>query len=138
MSITKNSGRQEVICARVDFAFGDVTDDTYMPAVDVPIGAEVVGGGLYVDVLFNSATDDKFSIGDQVGAEASAKTTYAALSADITAVGVAAAIVPTGKVYTSPGTVGVVWNGSGAAPSAGAGHLVVQYIVKGRAAFSQD
>lgn len=138
MSITKDANRQDVICAVADFAYTDVTDDTYMPAVDLPLGAIVVGGGLYVTTLFNSATDDKFSIGDQVGSASATKTTYAALSADVTATGLAAAIVPTGVAYTSPATVGVVWNGTGTAPSAGAGRLIVQYIKQGRAAFTQD
>lgn len=136
MAITKKSGRQEVIVASVDFTYADVTDDTYMAAIDLPVNAVVVGGYLAITTLFNSATDDKFSIGEQVGAAAAVKTTYAALSADITAVGIVA-IVPTGVAFTSNGTVGVVWNGTGTAPSAGAGRLVVQYMVKERACFSQ-
>lgn len=136
MAINKISGRQEVIAATADFAFGDVIDDTYMPAVDVPAGAIVVGGHLAITTLFNSATDDKFSIGDKVGSAAATKDTYAALSADVTAVG-AIAIVPTGKKYSAPSTVGLVWNGTGTAPTAGAGRLTVLYIVDGRSTFSQ-
>lgn len=136
MTITKKSGRQEVIAATADFTFSDVTDDTYMPAVDVPGGAIVVGGHLAIGPIFNSATDDKFSIGDKVGSASATKDTYAALSADITAVG-AIPIVATGKKYAEPSTIGVVWNGSGAAPTAGVGRLTVLYIVDGRAAFAQ-
>lgn len=137
MPITKNPGRQEIIAAHVTFAYGDVTDDTYMAAVDLPAGAIVVGGFAAITTLFNSATDDKFSIGDKEGSASAVKTTYAALSADVTAAGTSIPIVPTGHQYASPATVGVVWNGSGAAPSAGAGILVVEYIVDKRAAFSQ-
>lgn len=136
MTITKNSGRQEVIAATADFTYADVTSGTYAGAVDVPAGAIVVGGHLAITTIFNSATDDKFSIGDKVGANAAAAATYAAQSADITAPG-AVEIVPTGKKYTEPSTVGIVWTGTGAAPSAGAGRLTVLYIVDGRAAFSQ-
>lgn len=136
MTITKNSGRQEVIAATADFTFADVTSGAYAGAVDVPAGAIVVGGHLAITTIFNSATDDKFSIGDKVGANAAAAATYAAQSADITAPG-AVEIVPTGKKYTEPSTVGIVWTGTGAAPSAGAGRLTVLYIVDGRAAFSQ-
>lgn len=136
MPITKLSGRQEVIAATADFTYADVTDDTYMAAVDLPGGAIVVGGHLAITTLFNSATDDKFSIGDKVGSASATKDTYAALSADITAVG-AVPIVATGKKYSEPSTVGVVWNGSGTAPTAGVGRLTVLYIVDGRAAFSQ-
>jgi len=136
MPITKNSGRQEVIAATADFTFADLTSGAYAGAVDVPPGAIVVGGHLAITTIFNSATDDKFSIGDKVGDASAAAATYAAQSADITAAG-AVPIVATGKKYTEPSTVGVVWTGTGAAPSAGAGRLTVLYIVDGRAAFSQ-
>lgn len=136
MPITKKSGRQDPIVATASFVYSDVTDDTYAAAVDVPAGAIVTGGYLAITTLFNSATDDKFSIGDKVGAAAATKDTYAALSADITATGIVP-IVPTGKKYAEGSTIGIVWNGSGTAPSAGAGLFVVEYIVDGRAAFTQ-
>lgn len=136
MTIKKIPGRQEVIAATADFSFSDVTSGTYAGAVDVPAGAIVVGGHLAITTIFNSATDDKFSIGDQVGASAATATTYAAQSADITAAG-AVPIVPTGKKYAEPSTVGVVWTGTGAAPSAGVCRLTVLYIVDGRSAFTQ-
>lgn len=136
MPIKKISARQGVIAATADFKFSDLASGVYAPAVDVPGGAIVVGGHLAITEVFNSATDDKFSIGDQEGSDAAVKTTYAALSADIAAPG-AVALVPTGKKYAKSGTVGVAWTGTGAAPTAGAGCLTVLYIVDGRAAFSQ-
>lgn len=136
MPITKKSGRQEVIAATADFTYADLVSGAYASAVDLPGGAIVVGGHLAITTIFNSATDDKFSIGDKVGTAAAAAATYAALSADITAAG-AVPIVATGKKYTEPSTVGIVWTGTGAAPSAGAGRLTVKYIVDGRAAFTQ-
>lgn len=136
MPIKKLSGRQQVIAATADFKFSDLASGVYAPAVDVPGGAIVVGGHLAITEVFNSATDDKFSVGDQEGSDAAVKTTYAALSADIVTPG-AIALVPTGKKYTKSGTVGVAWTGTGAAPTAGAGRLTVLYIVDGRAAFSQ-
>lgn len=136
MPIKKLSGRQEVIAATADFTFADVASGVYAAAVDIPGGAIVVGGHLAITTIFNSATTDQFSIGDKVGAAAAAGTTYAAQSADITAPG-AVAIVPTGKKYTEPSTIGVVWTGAGAAPTAGVARLTVQYIVDGRANFTQ-
>lgn len=136
MPIKKLSGRQEVIAATADFTFADVTDATYMAAVDLPGNAIVVGGGLAITTIFNSATTDTFSIGDKEGAAAAVNTTYSAVSADITVAG-NIPVVPTGKKYTVPSTVGVVWDGTGAAPTAGAGRLTVLYVVDGRAAFSQ-
>lgn len=133
MAVTKNSARQCVEVATCDFTYADMTDDTYVAMVDLPLGAIVVGGFLAITTLFDSATDDKFSIGDKRGDASAVKTTYAALSADVTAVGQAAAITPTGEEMTAASTVGVVWNGTGAAPSAGAGKLVVEYIIDGKA-----
>ena len=137
MAITKKSARQDELVAHVQFTYADVTDDTYVAAVDVPAGAIVTGGGLAITTLFDSATDDKFSIGDKEGSASATKTTYAALSADVTAAGTWIPIVPTGKKYASAGTVGVVWNGSGTAPTAGVGLLVVKYILDKRAHSAQ-
>ena len=136
MPITKKSGRQEVIAATADFKFSEVVSGAYAAAVDVPAGAIVVGGHLAITTIFNSATDDKFSIGDKVGAAAASNATYAAQSADVTVAG-AVPILATGKKYTEPSSVCVVWTGAGAAPTAGAGRLTVLYIVDGRAAFTQ-
>ena len=136
MTITKKSGRQEVIAATADFTYADLVSGAYAAAVDLPGGAIVVGGHLAITTIFNSATDDKFSIGDKVGAASAGNTTYAAQSADITAAG-AVPIVATGKKYAEPSTVGIVWTGTGAAPSAGVGRLSVLYIIDGRAAFTQ-
>jgi hypothetical protein len=135
--ITKETGRQDTLVGKAEGTFADVTDDTYMAAVDVPGGAIITGGFLAITTLFNSATDDKFSIGTKVGSASANKTALAALSADITAAGTSVPIVPTGYQFTEPGSVGVVWNGSGAAPSAGAFMLVVEYIKDGRAHSSQ-
>ncbi|ODS67298.1 MAG: hypothetical protein ABS37_00350 [Acidovorax sp. SCN 65-108] len=136
MPITKKSGRQEVIAATVEFSFADLVSGAYAAAVDVPGGAIVDSGYCAILTIFNSGTDDKFSIGDKVGSASATATTYAAQSADITAPGIIQ-IVPTGKKYAEPSTIGIVWTGSGAAPTAGTGRLTVKYIVDGRAAFTQ-
>ncbi len=135
MPIAMQSGRQELITATVDFAFSDVLDDTYAPAIELPGNAIVVGGYLAITEAFNSATTDQFSIGAQVFGEVANKTAYSGLSADFTT-GVIP-VVPTGADIPAVSTVGVVWNGAGAAPTAGAGRLVLTYAVKGRTCFSQ-
>ena len=73
MPIKKISGRQGVIAATADFKFSELASGVYAPAVDVPGGAIVVGGHLAITEVFNSATDDKFSIGDQEGSDAAAE-----------------------------------------------------------------
>lgn len=132
MPITKKPGRQVKASATADFTFADVASAVYAPAVDLPLGAIVVGGSLFVTTLFNSATTDTFSIGSQLGSAAAVATTYSATSADVTATGRAATVVPTGIKTTEASTVGVVWTGVGTAPSAGVGKLVVDYIIDGK------
>lgn len=136
MAITKKAGRQEVIVAAADFTFADLTSGSYDAAIDLPVNAVVVGGNLAITTIFNSATTDKFSIGDKEGSASAVATTYAAQSADITAAGIVA-IVPTGKKYASSGSVGVAWTGDGTAPTAGVGRLTVMYMVDGRSEFTQ-
>lgn len=133
MAITKNANRQCAGVATCDFTYADVTSGAYAACVDLPIGAIVTRGDLFITTLFNSATTDTFSIGDQIGSAAATATRYSATSADITAVGRAVALVPTGIKMTDSATVGVVWTGAGAAPTAGVGKLVVEYIVDGKA-----
>lgn len=133
MAVTKNANRQNAMVATCDFTYADLASGVYAPCVDLPIGAIVTRGDLFVTTLFNSATTDVFSIGDQVGSAAATANTYAAQTADVTATGRAAQIVPKGVKTTDATTVGIVWTGTGAAPSAGAGKLVVEYIVHGKA-----
>jgi hypothetical protein len=65
MPITKKSGRQQVVSAYVDFVFGDVSPSGVgQAAIDLPVGAQVVGGDFVISQAFNSATSDTFTIGD--------------------------------------------------------------------------
>lgn len=132
MAATKNPSRQCEEVATCDFTYADLTSAAYAAMVDLPLGAIVTGGFLAITTLFDSATTDKFSIGDKIGDANATAATYAAQTADITATGQAVAITPTGIEMTAASTVGVVWTGAGTAPSAGAGKLVVRYIIDGR------
>jgi hypothetical protein len=133
MAITKPYARQCEEVATCNFTYADLTSGTYAACIDLPLNAIVTGGYVAVTTLFDSATTDKFSIGDKIGSASATATTYASQSADITATGLAASVVPTGSKYTSAATVGVVWTGAGTAPSAGEGVLVIKYIIDGRA-----
>jgi hypothetical protein len=137
MALTKKAARQCPIVATCDFTYADLTSGAYAAMIDLPVNAIVTSGDLAITTLFNSATTDQFSIGDKVGSAAATATTYSAQSADVTATGRAALVVPIGKKMTSAGSVGVVWTGAGAAPSAGVGRLVISYIVDGRAEFTE-
>lgn len=135
MPIKKLSGRQEVIASTADFSFADLVSGVYQAAIDIPAGAIVTSGGLAISTAFNSGTSDTFAIGDKEGTAAAVGTTYAAAAAR--AVGGSNPILVTGKKYLVPTTIGVLWTGVGAVPTAGVGRLIVHYIVDGRSAFAQ-
>lgn len=126
MAITKNVGRQEVIAARVTFAYGDVPTGSTYEAIDLPEGAVVIGG--YVTYAgFAGGADMTLTISGG-GASTAAIDTDAADG--LTALTVNGSVVGAGG-----DTVDIAIGGTAA--TAGAGTLVVEYIVAGRAAFSQ-
>lgn len=137
MALKKVSGRQEVICAVLPFNFADLAglSGVYAPAIDLPVNAIVQSARIGMTTAFNSATSDTFSIGRKVGSAAAGNTYFSAAAA--IAAGAAQQGVATGEKLTSPGSVGLVWTGVGAVPTAGAGNLIVEYVVSTRAAFSQ-
>lgn len=130
MAITKSAGRQEVISAVVEINFGDVTDAVAVEAVDLPEGAVVVGGSLVARTAFNSATSDTMAVAVDSETLLAATNIAATGSTPFTAGTVAA--------LAAPNTVDVTWDGTGAVPTAGQVVLIVNYVVEGRACFSQD
>ena len=143
MAFAKNPSRQESISAYADFALADLTSATYKAMIDLPLGAIVVGGGVFGLTAFNSGTSDKFAIGDQTTtagvADSATKTTYSADSADVkTLTGQFIAVTPTGVATTKPTTVGITYTTVGTAPSTGTGRLIVRYIVLKREEFTQS
>jgi len=131
MAITKLSGRQEIVSAYVDIAFGDLTSGSNVAAIDMPVNAIVVGGDLVVTTAFNSATSDALIVGDVT------TTNRYLASTSIAATGRTALTLTGFTVTATQPAVRVTWTGVGAAPTAGAFRLRVDYIVKGRAAFAQ-
>lgn len=124
MAIKLNSGRQEIINARLKVSLGtggDVLAQGIYPAVALPEGAVVVGGEI-------TCTDASTALSTiQLGAYSGA----IAISATGTA-----ALVPTGLEEASAVVLDLTV--AGADPVA-VGEVVVnvQYIVDGRTAFSQ-
>lgn len=132
MPIIKNSARQEVISAFVDFTFDDVpTTATAYAALGLPVNAIVVGGDLTVTTAWNTATTATLAIGDGTTADRYLGATNLKAAART-------ALVPTGFTHTSvQSDINATTAYVGAAATAGAARLRVDYIVKGRAAFSQ-
>lgn len=132
MPITKNTGRQEVIAATVDFTYADVpTTATVYEALNLPANAVVVGGDFVVTTAWNTGTTATIDIGDvttgnRYGNDIDLKTAART------------ALTLTGFTVTNTQkTVNVTPALAGTAATAGAARLTVLYVVKGRAAFSQ-
>jgi hypothetical protein len=130
MAITKDTDRQEVISARVTFSFGtgnDVAATGTYEAINVPEGAIVIGGTLNVSDATTATVD--IHIGD------GGSTNRYADNVDGAATGLTALTLTQYK-YTAADTIDVLID-TAAPASEGAAELEIQYIVDGRAAFSE-
>lgn len=131
MAITKNSGRQTGLWAEVSFTYADLVSATPQQAVDVPPNAVLVGGELVISTAFNSGTSDVIEIGD--GGD---DDRYTVSDVNVAAAG-RTALTITGYRYTVQDTIDIKWTGAGTAPTAGAGTLRLQYLIKDRATETQ-
>ena len=130
MAITKNYARQEVIAAKVDITFGTGTDIAVIgvfEAIEVPRNAIVVGG--YINVSDATTATVDINIGD------GGSSTRYATAVDGAATGLTA-LTLTGYKYTAKDTIDVAITVADPT-AAGAAELVVEYIIDGRAEFSQ-
>lgn len=130
MSIATESGRQEVICADVAFTHTSLTSGTYTMAINVPANAVLLSGFLVIDTAFNSGTSDTLTVGDTD----SSNRYKAGINGQVTGL---TALVPTGTKLGVGKSFGVGWTAAGSTPTTGAGRLIVEYMVDGRASFSQ-
>jgi hypothetical protein len=130
MSIKLQTGRQEVITARVAWTFGtgkDVLVQGAYPAIQVPKGAIILGGHVYV------SDDTSASVTIAVGDAGSATRYVSGINGAAVAL---TALVPTGYQYTAQDNILVTIGG--ADPTAtGAAELIVRYLVVNRVEFSQ-
>ena len=126
MAITKNGARQYGLWAEVDFTFADILHATAAPAIDLPGNAVVVGGEVVITTAFNPGTSLTIAVGDGV-----LGTRYVS-AANAATVG-RTALVPTGYRYPAPDSIDLTGTLTGAAATAGAGTLRVQYVIKDRA-----
>jgi hypothetical protein len=130
MAIKLNTGRQEVITARVSWTFGtgaDIAVQGVYPAIQVPQGAIVLGGHFYCD----DATSSSVTI--TIGDSGSAARYLGSTSVNSTGL---TALVPTGYQYTAQTNIAVTVGGADPA-AAGNGELIIRYLRVNRAEFSQ-
>lgn len=140
MTITKNSTRQELVTAYVDFGLedlvgnyvtatsdlskGDLTDGAaYTTNILLPVGAVVTAGSIEVIVPFDSTVSDDLIVGD-----ASDDNRYLT-SCDLSVVDTTP-LVPTGFIHTAgEPALKVTWNTTGTAPTEGRFLISVTYYI---------
>jgi hypothetical protein len=133
MAITFDSDRQDVLTARVRITFDDVTDLVAEPAIDVPAGAVYAGGWVDIITPFNSATTDTLDVGDGDDPDR-----YSATPINIAAAaGTRSMLDDIYGRYAEKDTIDVVWDGTGAVPTAGEVELVFQYVREDRGTETQ-
>jgi hypothetical protein len=144
MAITKISARQEVISARAEFGYGDLTSGTAVAAIDLPPNARIERVLLRVTEAFNSGTSDALTVQSNEGTPKTYLViTAASASLPLSKVWSAAAAVAGttssnfGFVNPVASTVDILWASVGTACSTGKATLIVEYVVDGRAEFSQ-
>lgn len=131
MAIKKNSGRQSPQVAQVSASLADIKSGAQHAAIELPAGAVVVGGFIHVSQAFNAATTATLKVGDSADDDR-----YTATAADVKNTGVTA-LTLTGFETTKKTDIAVTYAETGAAATAGALTLYVQYIVKKRALTNQ-
>jgi len=132
MTISANVGRQEVISASVDVDLIEATLVTGVAqnAIQLPPNAYIVGGQVDTVLAFDSVTSDDVDV--VVGTE----TLLAA--GDVSVLGASVALTTGQGIKTNaPTWVTVEWNGVGGSQTEGTARLTVQYVVDGRACFSE-
>ena len=131
MPITKNSARQCPVVAHVDINLADLVSGTDLQAIELPLNAVVIDGGITVTEVFNSTTSDVLDVGD-----ATVQNRYLN-DASLRSLA-RVPLVPTGfKAGTAERNITVRWVSGGGTPTTGKLRLDVTYYVVGRSEFTQ-
>lgn len=131
MAITRHRGHGYQAAAFVDFTYDNFTSGTAEVAIDLPDNSIVAGGFIVIDTAFNSATSDTLTVGDALDDDRYA-TGVDGQAAALTA------LTLTGYTHTTTKQITIKWTGVGTAPTAGAGRLVVEYVMNDKADFNVD
>lgn len=135
-AVTFDDGRQNSVIATFPFTFDQLISATHIPLIKLPTNAVVLAANATIDTALNSATSDTVSISDQPTG-ASARPTEYSTAQNAHVIGNVPGVF-NGYKYLAGGNLGVVWTGVGAVPTAGAGRLMVEYYIEGRATEVQD
>lgn len=119
-------GRQEPLFGEISFDFSHIADNAVaVNAIDLPYGAQVIGGSVIVDTAFNPGTSLVLDVGDAISGNRYVNDVNLAATGRTP-------LVPTGYVSTG-GAVTITPTLVGAAATQGAARLNLQYVIKGRA-----
>ena len=126
MTISVPDTRQYPLVAYAEFTFADLVSGVASKLVELPLGAVVTGGYYIIDTAFDSGTSDAITIGDADDVDE-----YHA-DADAQAA-VVSALTVTGIEVTADNTaVNIILTSVGTAATAGAGRLILEYVVPTR------
>ena len=124
MAITKDSGRQWPLIAKMPFTYADA-DGVSVELIDMPGGATIVDGGVVIINAWDSATTAVLDLGDGTTGDL-----YVS-NADAKATGSTAVIVSGGPSTVVDAVVLNITNTG--TPTVGDGYVWVAYIIDDRA-----
>jgi hypothetical protein len=124
--LTPSTARQYPLFAEVAFNYTQLADTAVaVPAIKLPYGAQVVGGSVIVDTAFDTGTSAVLDVGDSTTANRYANDVNLK-SAARTALTITGYVSDGAEIQITPVLVGT-------AATAGAGRVVVEYVISGRA-----
>ena len=132
MAITKPDVRQYPLTAIVAFTQPDLPTGVPVAVIELPQGAIVTGGQLIIDTAFDSATSDTVDVGFTSPNATDDPDAYLDGGADNGSTAASLALVPTGREAVGQEQVTIENTAAGAEGTAGAGRLIVEYIINGR------
>jgi len=143
VNIFKKPGRQTVLVAEAVLTYANTLSPADLnavdtPCIDMPEGAMVVGGRVFVVTAFNSATSDTLDVGDND--DPNRYTNGGAV--DISTADVFPLTLDTvsvsNHVYTAGETINFTWTAVGADATAGEVRIQIHYIIADRANETQS
>lgn len=128
--MTISASRQAPLVAIQDIAYDDFESAVAAAVSEIPGNGVVIGGFIVVDTAWNSVTSDTFILGDDDDDNRYLN------AVDMQSTGVTELTI-TGYKHTTAEDLLATWTGVGTAPTAGAGRLVIEYVVEGRSQSTQ-
>lgn len=130
MSIRFKEARQLVRSAYVEADFSDLATGVFVPIIEVPNGAVVIGGSLRVITAGDGGTSETMSLGTSGAATALVNAANAKVAART------AITVPNAPV-TGGATYGLTRTEGGTAATVGTYGVEISYLISGSSDFTQ-